>query len=305
VGNNETNAFTMGCAEMTDHRDVFAGIAKYERAQTAAKHAYFPFAEWPAESGSIRPRIICLPWAGGVASAYRSWIPELRDIAQVLATELPGHGVRFGEPCIDDATVLAARIAKAVLALPRAEAPVLIYGHSMGAILGFETARLLAQRSTRLLGLVLSGHHAPHWPHRRSPRSNMTDRMLADDLRDKGGTAPEILNSPDLLSVIFPTLRADYRLTETYRPALHMLMPKLSLPVDIIGGQADADNPPEGLEAWRDVICGPLEISLWPGGHFFIDDRRKALLAHLRQRVSKWSTAAAETSLGDSPSNGR
>jgi len=172
VGTDGMNALVMGCTEMTDRCDVFPGIPNYERAHAVAKHAYFPFAEWPAASNSVRPRIICLPWAGGVASAYRPWIHALRDVAQVLPTEFPGHGARFGEPCMDNATLLAADIADAVLALPGADTPVLIYGHSMGAILGFETARLLVERSAPLLGLVLSGHHAPHWPSRRSPRYN-------------------------------------------------------------------------------------------------------------------------------------
>jgi len=269
------------------------------------KHPYFPFAEWPAQADSTRPRIICLPWAGGTASAYRPWIHELRDVANVLATELPGHGVRFGEPCIDNAALLAADIAGAMLALPGATTPVLLYGHSMGAILGFEIARLLVGLPAPVLGLVLSGRHAPHWPSRRPPRSNMTDRMLADDLRKMGRTAPEILGSPELLSIIFPTLRSDYRLTETYRPALQTLTPKLSLPVDIIGGQADADNPLESLEAWRDIVCGSLQISLWSGGHFFVDGHRNALLAHLRRRLSDWSTAAFDGSPGNISSNER
>jgi len=51
---------------------------------------------------------------------------------------------------------------KAVLALRLPDMPILIYLHSMGALLNFETPRLLAERSAPLLGLVLSGHHAPH-----------------------------------------------------------------------------------------------------------------------------------------------
>lgn len=254
-----------------------------------AMKRWFPFSEWSAEHSPLRPRLVCLPWAGGGASAFRPWIAELRDIADVFAAEMPGHGLRFGEPCVDDAATLAAAIAGAILALPHAERPVLIYGHSMGALLGFETARILVGRSHPVLGLVLSGRHAPHWHGPERQRSRMTDAELAEDLRDMGGTAPQVLDSPDLLSVVLPILRSDYRLTEAYRPSLNSLLPKFPRPVDVIGGEQDEENPPKSLQAWQEVLARPPQVSLWQGGHFFIETHRRALLAHLGRRIAEWS----------------
>jgi surfactin synthase thioesterase subunit len=249
---------------------------------------FFALAKWSAKGSHVLPRLICLPWAGGGASAYRPWMAALRNVADVLATELPGHGARFDERCVGDAYELAARIADAVLALPRADTPLVIYGHSMGALLGFEAARILTAHSAPLRGLVLSGYHAPHWQARRTLRSRMSDAALLETLRHMGGTAPEVLDSPELLSIILPILRSDYLLTEVYRPTLADLAPKLSLPVDIIGGEEDPDNPPDSLYAWKDVLSGPVDVSLWPGGHFFIQDQRSTLLSHLARRLAKW-----------------
>jgi len=249
---------------------------------------FFAHAEWSAKKSHVLPRVTCLPWAGGSASAYRPWVAVLRNVADVLATELPGHGARLDEPCVGDAYELAARIADAVLMLPRPDTPLVIYGHSMGALLGFEAARILTTHSTPLRGLVLSGYHAPHWQSKRTLRSRMSDAALLETLRHMGGTAPEVLDSPDLLSIVLPILRSDYRLTEVYRPTLADLAPKLSLPVDIIGGEADPDNPPDSLYAWKDVLSGPVDVSLWPGGHFFIQDQRSTLLSHLARRLAEW-----------------
>jgi len=249
---------------------------------------FFALAEWPAKGSHSLPRLICLPWAGGSVSAYRPWIAGLRNVVDVLAAELPGHGARFDEPCVSDAYELAARIADAVLMLPRADMPLVIYGHSMGALLGFEAARILTARSAPLRGLVLSGYHAPHWQGRRILRSRIDDAALLETLRHMGGTAQEVLDSPDLLSIILPILRSDYRLTEAYRPTLADLAPKLSLPVDIIGGEEDPDNPPDSLYAWKDVLSGQVDVFLWPGGHFFIQDQRSTLLSHLARRLAEW-----------------
>jgi surfactin synthase thioesterase subunit len=263
-----------------------------------AASPYFPFAEREAAGGHIRPRIVCLPWAGGTAAAYRPWMRELGTAVEVLPAEMPGHGGRRGEACIDDAPRLAAEIAAAVLALPGGDVPVLLFGHSMGAMLAFEAARRLQGRPVRLIGLVLAGHHAPHWPRERRRRSAMSDAVLREDLRQMGGTAPEILDSPELMSLILPALRSDYRLTERYKPALDTLLPKLTLPVDILGGAADEDNPPDSMEAWREVVAGPVEVALWPGGHFFIEEQRPALLAHLRRRAAEWARASGSAQPG-------
>src|SRR5687767_3901920 len=93
------------------------------RDSTTAQHPFFPFLERSAERGYVLPRIICLPWAGGTAAVFRSWMRPFRDVAQVLAVEYPGHGSRYGEPCLDDAARLATAVAEAVRALPRPDTP--------------------------------------------------------------------------------------------------------------------------------------------------------------------------------------
>lgn len=253
------------------------------------QHVFFPFAEWSAERGFLLPRIICLPWAGGTAAVFRSWLRPFRDVAQVLAVEYPGHGARYGERCFHDAARLAAAIADGVSSLPRPDTPVMIYGHSMGALVGFELARRLAAASASLIGLVMSGYHAPHWRHERTLRSKMTDTELVADMRSIGGTMPEILESPDLLSVVLPILRADYHLAENYHPSLADLQPKLSLPVQIVGGDNDPSTPIEGLEAWRQILAGDVNVAVWPGDHFFIDAHQPALVKLVSRRLQEWS----------------
>jgi hypothetical protein len=39
-------------------------------------------------------RLVCLPYAGGTAAAYRRWSAELPSTIEVLAVEYPGHGPR-------------------------------------------------------------------------------------------------------------------------------------------------------------------------------------------------------------------
>ena len=237
-------------------------------------------------------RVVCFPFAGGSARSFAGWDAALQDVAQILPVELPGRGPRFGEACNEDASSLSLEIADALTALPDVSCPLLLYGHSMGTILAYETARLLAARRAPVIGLVLTGRHAPHWPGRRRDALSMNDAALIEDLRSMGGTAPEVLASPELLALMLPVLRSDYRLVENYRPDPVALRSPLPLPAEIIGGDRDARNPRDGLEAWREAISGPVEVSLWQGGHFFIHEHRDALLARIRRCLATWQPPA-------------
>ncbi|WP_125461845.1 MULTISPECIES: alpha/beta fold hydrolase [Rhodomicrobium] len=239
----------------------------------------------PGWNRSAGARIVCLPFAGGSAASFGPWRRGFDGAVQLLPVELPGRGARFAEPLVEHAEVIAAELAEALSGLPAA--PLLLYGHSMGTILAYETARRLHGRA-QIAGLVLTGRRAPHWPDARPARQDFSDAALIAEMRAMGGTRPEVFESPDLLSLMLPVLRADYRLVANYRPELGALLPKLPLPASVIGGEADARNPVDSLAAWGELFAGPVETAIWPGGHFFIHAHQHRLLAHLRDCLERW-----------------
>ncbi|RII89311.1 thioesterase II family protein, partial [Clavibacter michiganensis] len=83
--------------------------------------------------------------AGGAATAYRGWAPFAPRGVEVLAVQYSGRGDRYGDPVSPDLDTLAAEVAEAVDALPE-RLPVVLFGHSMGALVAYETARVLAAR---------------------------------------------------------------------------------------------------------------------------------------------------------------
>src|SRR6266849_6378940 len=87
-------------------------------------------------------RLVCLPYAGGGASIYRSWPDGLPASIAVWPVELPGRETRFVEPVYTDLGTLASDLAE-VLAPATRDLPLALFGHSMGALLAFEVARRL------------------------------------------------------------------------------------------------------------------------------------------------------------------
>lgn len=234
-------------------------------------------------------RLICLPHAGGSAALYRPWKAALAGIATVESPELPGRGALFGAPFPTDIAALAEDLAAT---LSQRTAPLVLYGHSMGALLAFEAARALARQGVSVAGLVLSGRAAPHLDGPPRARHTLSDAELAAELRKIGGTSGEVLANPDLLAITLPAVRADFRMVDTYayRPG-----PVLPVPAVILGGTEDAATPPATLEAWSALIGGPLAVELWPGGHFFVREQEKRLLALLARVIPAWRAGRAAT----------
>ncbi|MFG1478720.1 alpha/beta fold hydrolase [Xanthobacter sp. V4C-4] len=237
------------------------------------------------------PRLVLLPHAGGAAGAlpWRALLP--RDWAErVIDLELPGRGRRFGVPFAASLRSLAEELAASIHAVSGAE-PVLLQGHSMGALIAYETARALLDRGVAVAGLVLSGRAAPHWPAVGAgrPRHLRSDAELVAELRRLGGTPAAVLAEPDLLELMLPVLRADFKLVETYR---WVPGPALPLPAVVVGGVDDPATPPESLAAWGEALRGPVRVERWAGGHFFAHHAPRRY-AELIQRHAEAVAAAA------------
>src|SRR5205085_1456366 len=98
----------------------------------------FPAAPHP------RVRLFCLPPAGGGTTVFRDWRQELDASVELILVQLPGRETRFDEPPIRDREALIERLGR--LLLPELERPFALFGHSFGALLAFELARLLRRR---------------------------------------------------------------------------------------------------------------------------------------------------------------
>src|SRR6059058_3650797 len=88
-------------------------------------------------------RLICFPHAGGSASAYVPLARALAPEVEVLAVQYPGRQDRRHEPPIEDVNRLA-DLAADVLPTDSAR-PYALFGHSMGALVAYETALRLSQ----------------------------------------------------------------------------------------------------------------------------------------------------------------
>jgi medium-chain acyl-[acyl-carrier-protein] hydrolase len=212
---------------------------------------------------------------------YRAWPDHLDERIEVRSVVLPGRERRYVEPALSSVDALADLFVPALRAA--LDPPFAIFGHSLGAMLGFETARRLAAAGQAPVRLVASGARAPHVPTSGSSYHRMSDAQFLAGVRDLGGTPPELTANDEFLELMLPTLRADFTAAETYRwPPGH----PLPCPITAFGGADDTLVPRADLEAWSAHTSRGLTLHMLPGDHFFIGSAQARLLELLDRELA-------------------
>jgi medium-chain acyl-[acyl-carrier-protein] hydrolase len=213
-----------------------------------------------------RLRLFCLPYGGGGASLFRRWAARMPPGIEVLPVQLPGREGRFTEPPFNRLFPLVRALAAALR--PWLDIPFAIFGHSMGALVGFELARNLRMTQSCLpKHLFLSACPAPQISNGRAKIYNLPEPAFFDGLRRLHRTPPAFLQEPELLSIFLPLLRADFAVFETYT---YVEEHPLACPITAFCGSEDSLAGPSEVGAWRSQTTASFSMHMIPGDHFFI-----------------------------------
>lgn len=233
-----------------------------------------------------RVRLVCFPHAGGSASYYHPVSAALSPAVEVTAVQYPGRQDRRAEPCVDDLGDLAARVwehLRPALA-ERQGLPTALFGHSMGAVVSFEVARLM-ERDTGAGPLVLfaSGRRAPSIP-QDDDISSRDEAGIVREMRALGGTDSRVLSDPELLEMVLPALRSDYGAVERYRRGTDA---RISAPVSVLVGDSDPRTTLEQARAWDLHTSGGTSLHTYTGGHFYLEHHQNAVLDTIRGTLAE------------------
>jgi len=163
--------------------------------------------------------------------------------------------------------------------LPWLDKPFVLFGHSLGSAIAFELAQQLTHEfQLEPLHLFVAGRHAPHLPDTHPASHHLPNEEFKQELRRLNGTAPEILEHPELFQFVLPLLRADFELCYSYE---YTAREPLQCPITAFGGMADSFVSREHLSAWREHTSSDFSVKMLPGDHFFIHSSESMLVQML------------------------
>jgi medium-chain acyl-[acyl-carrier-protein] hydrolase len=236
---------------------------------------------WPKPNPLAQMRLFCFPYAGGSAMIYRSWPNLLISDVEVCPVHLPGRAQRLREQPFTRLSSLVQELVSAIR--PFLDKPFAFFGHSMGAMIGFELARQLRlDHAPSPAQLFLSGRGAPHLAEADSPTFDLPDAEFVQYLRRLKGTPQEVLDDPELMQLMIPLLRADFAVCQTYE---YKSEPPLDSPITVFGGLQDHEVRKEHLEAWREHTNSSFKLMMLPDDHFFLNSQQPLLLKILSQEL--------------------
>jgi pyochelin biosynthesis protein PchC len=239
-------------------------------------------AEWVRRfhpASDPRARVVCFPHAGGSASYFFPLSRALAPSVEVLCLQYPGRQDRHTEPCLDDVTAFADAVAPALG--PWTDLPLVLFGHSLGASIAYETARRLQASGQEVAALFASGRRGPTTDRDERVHQLPDDGLLAE-LRRMSGTDNTILDDDDLVRMILPSLRADYRAAETYH---HSPGETLRCPITALIGDADPKVTIDEARDWAAHTTGPFDLTVLPGGHFFLQDHQQDIVTAISNQL--------------------
>ncbi|MEV4234463.1 alpha/beta fold hydrolase [Nocardia sp. NPDC049737] len=216
-------------------------------------------------------QLLCFPPGGGAVTAYRALAERFDNGIAVAAVQYPGRQDRLDEPTIGDMDTLVDRIVEEVLNQGPVE-QLSLFGHSMGATVAFETARRLERKGQSLIALFVSGRPAPTFVEPGRLHLGSDDDLIGDleRLATDPASVQILRDEPSLAELVLPAVRSDYQAIETYR---YREGASLSCAVSALVSTEDPTMTPEQAEEWREHTTGSFDRTVFPGGHFYLDDK--------------------------------
>jgi surfactin synthase thioesterase subunit len=228
-----------------------------------------------------RPLLACFPHAGGSAAFFAPWVAAFGHFAHTVPVQYPGHGHRCGEKPFGAMDPLVRALHEEIS--PVLESRFSFFGHSLGALVAFETSRRCEATGRAGPSHLFVSASPP--PHRRPPRriGDLPDDEFIAALGKYGQHTVTSLGDPDLRRYALPLLRADIRLVETYVPSSPT---RVSCDVTVLGGRQDAAVPAEALRGWEEWTAGTVRYVELDGDHFFLRRQSAGVAGIVAQRVT-------------------
>src|ERR1700759_5394712 len=221
----------------------------------------------PGRNGGGRAgATVVFPHAGGAAVGYRKLATALAAAGDTYIVQYPQRAERLSEPAAETVQDLARSL---FVAGPwRQVAPLRLFGHSMGAVVAFEFAKIAESRGAAVQKLWASAAPAPCAVEAKPDLPTSHDDLLFD-MTEFGGTDAELLADPEFAELLVTAMRADYAAINRYACASDV---QIAADISALGAHDDPRVDAAELQLWANHTSGTFDLNWYDGGHFYLDD---------------------------------
>lgn len=225
-------------------------------------------------------KCIFLPFAGASKFSYNLLVKNLPSYVVPLHPELPGRGSRIREQLLynipDMVDDLYKQLEKEVQ-----NGRYVLFGHSMGAILGYELIKLLQKKEKPLPAKLIVSGRKGLFAEKRTMYHDLPSVDFRKKLKELGGCPEEVLNSDILMDFFEPIIKADFAAVEQFNTTIV----KINVPITVLHGVGDVDAENQ-FPQWFDVASQQVPVYSFPGKHFFIFSQYNEVIAILTQEIN-------------------
>jgi surfactin synthase thioesterase subunit len=213
--------------------------------------------------------LLALPFAGGNSYSYNFLKLRLPGSICLETLEYPGRGKRSKDALVRQMDVLIEDLVLQYRTIINEVKPgaVVIYGHSIGSVVGLALIHALRKEANVLLPsmAIFSGHGGPQLT-RKKQLSSLPSEQLIAYFESIGSMPQQIIEDAELMDYILPILRNDLVLYENFTSRYE---DKLDIPLIVINGTQD-NILQKDIDSWAFESTQPVDFHKIEGHHFFI-----------------------------------
>jgi surfactin synthase thioesterase subunit len=273
------------------------------RASARSKTSADGWLVFPRPVSSPRARLFCFPFAGRGPPLFRAWAESMPADLELVAVEPPGRAGRIAETPVTSVKMFTDGLFPSLLS--HLDRPFAFFGHCLGGVTAFESARRLLEEHGRLPHhLFVSAARPPHLLDREGeferrllasllthgdfdpllPVHEQTDSVFAEVIRQFNiGATDEFLSRPELRQALLPAVRADFAMASGYR-AMPEALPRL--PITCFNGLDDPYVTREDAVAWTEYTRTTFRLHQREGAHFLVVDDKAFILDAISRELA-------------------
>ncbi|HWK07172.1 MAG TPA: thioesterase domain-containing protein [Puia sp.] len=221
----------------------------------------------------FKAQLFLLHFAGGSCYSFDFLKPDIHPEIEFIPLELPGRGKRFGEDLLKNKQDTIDDYVKQIKSR-RNDRPYLIYGHSMGAIIGLSVVKEMERLKDDPIMLIVSGNAGPGVEDPEDEFAGMlpgkcylmNDPDFKKVLHKLGGIPEEVLENEDLYDFFSPIIRADFGVLEDDL----FFENELCINTPIWALMGDRESKSCEIQNWGNFTNAGLANKIFEGDHFFI-----------------------------------